>query len=83
MLLGFVILIIFHPGTVLQGPDSEFPRMSRAEKKLRKQAIKDAKKAKKDSKKSANAGWKRFFINEPLFDSYEMSSGKGARASPV
>ena len=37
MLLAVTLLNACHPGLVLRGPDSEFPRLSRAEKKALKQ----------------------------------------------
>ena len=33
MFLGLIALNIIHPGLILQGPDSSFPKQSRAEKK--------------------------------------------------
>ncbi|KAJ5747137.1 uncharacterized protein N7511_008833 [Penicillium nucicola] len=47
MFVGLVALNIFHPGRVLQGPDSTFPKKSRAEK----QELKAQKKAMKLEKK--------------------------------
>lgn len=47
MFLALVALNIFHPGHVLRGPDSTFPKQTRAEKKelkARKKAIKMEKK---------------------------------------
>jgi hypothetical protein len=43
MLLALLILCVFHPGRILAGAESEFPRLSRKEKK----AIKKEKKAQK------------------------------------
>ncbi|KAK9325286.1 RTA1 like protein-domain-containing protein [Lipomyces orientalis] len=45
MLLALVTLNIIHPGRILQGPDSEFPKVSRQEKKQIKREKKEAKKA--------------------------------------
>lgn len=50
MLLALTLLNLMHPGFVLRGPDSEFPRLSRAEKK----AIKIQKKAAKRQRKTAD-----------------------------
>jgi RTA1 like protein len=47
MLLASVLLNICHPGMVLKGPESEFPRLSRKEKK----ALKQEKKAEKQRNK--------------------------------
>lgn len=51
MFAALVILNIFHPGRVLCGPDSEFPRLSRAEKKRLRQEKKELKVARKDGLK--------------------------------
>ncbi|KAK1141048.1 hypothetical protein N8T08_009621 [Aspergillus melleus] len=50
MFIAIGLLNIFHPGRVLQGPDSEFPKLSRKEKKQMKRDKKEAKKALKKSK---------------------------------
>ncbi|SPN99866.1 related to phospholipid-translocating ATPase [Cephalotrichum gorgonifer] len=47
VLIGLLLLNVLHPGMVLRGPDSEFPRVSRAEKKEMKRAKKEAKMRKK------------------------------------
>lgn len=52
MFLAFLLLNIFHPGRVLTGPESEFPRLSRAEKKKLKQERKAEKAARKADKKA-------------------------------
>jgi hypothetical protein len=51
MFLALLILNIIHPGRLLQGPDSEFPKVSRQEKKRIKQEKKEAKRAAKARKK--------------------------------
>ncbi|PKS09264.1 hypothetical protein jhhlp_003878 [Lomentospora prolificans] len=53
--LGFLLLNIIHPGLVLRGPDSEFPRISRKEKKALKREKKEAKKQLKAEKKQRKA----------------------------
>lgn len=50
MLVAFLILAIWHPGRVLQGPHSDF-RLVRAEKKAAKKAKKEAKRQRKEEKK--------------------------------
>ena len=45
MMVALLILAIFHPGRYLVGPDSEFPKISRKEKKALKIARKEEKKA--------------------------------------
>jgi len=47
---GLVILAIWHPGRYL-GPESEFPKISRKEKKAMKMAEKEAKMAVKDGRR--------------------------------
>lgn len=44
MMVALLLLVIFHPGRFLVGPDSEFPKLSRAEKKQLKAERKAAKK---------------------------------------
>lgn len=56
MFLALVVLNIFHPGRVLQGPDSEFPRLSRAEKKRIKREKKEMKAARKAERRAARSG---------------------------
>ena len=51
MFLAIFILNIMHPGRVLVGPGSEFPKLSRKEKKLLKAQNKAAKAEKKAAKK--------------------------------
>lgn len=56
MLLALVLLNAMHPGLVLRGPDSDFPRLSRKEKKALKQQKKDEKRDLKAAKKAAKSG---------------------------
>jgi hypothetical protein len=53
MLLAAVILNIVHPGLVLKGPESDFPRQTRKEKKAAKKEKKEAKQQEKNGKKAA------------------------------
>lgn len=55
MLLAFVALNVMHPGFVLKGPDGDFPRRTRAEKKAIKQQKKDDKKYKKQERRRRKA----------------------------
>ncbi|KAK7732986.1 hypothetical protein SLS57_000930 [Botryosphaeria dothidea] len=48
MMVAILVLAVFHPGRSLVGPESEFPRLSRKEKKALKAERKAAKKAKKE-----------------------------------
>ncbi|KAJ2900594.1 hypothetical protein MKZ38_002390 [Zalerion maritima] len=79
MLLAFLVLNVVHPGIVLKGPESEFPKLTRAEKKQLKQAKKDAKlQAKKDRKE----GGKNVYGYENMTpNSHELLSDTG-RTSP-
>lgn len=56
ILIALVLLNIMHPGFVLRGPDSEFPKLSRKEKKALKQQKKQEKKQAKEAKKARKAG---------------------------
>jgi hypothetical protein len=70
MLLATVLLNIVHPGLVLKGQESEFPRLTRKEKKAVKRGKKEAKKQEKIDKKSAKKARKQ-----------EKSSWNGGRSS--
>ncbi|KAL2799382.1 RTA1 like protein-domain-containing protein [Aspergillus keveii] len=51
MFVALVVLNVIHPGRVLSGDDSEFPRVSRVEKKRLKREKKEIKAAEKEAKK--------------------------------
>ncbi|KAF8904711.1 RTA1 like protein-domain-containing protein [Gymnopilus junonius] len=68
MAIAAYLMNIFHPGSILVGPDSEFPTKTRREKKAEKQAKKQAKQqekqatqarkqAEKSEKQARKAGW--------------------------
>ncbi|KAL2132508.1 hypothetical protein VTI74DRAFT_3727 [Chaetomium olivicolor] len=59
MMVALLILAIFHPGRFLVGPDSEFPRVSRKEKKARKREKKNAERLEKEAKKQAKRDRRR------------------------
>jgi len=67
MLLAALLLNIVHPGLVLKGPESEFPHLSRKEKKMLKQEKKAAKQQRKQEKKSAKEQrmWERKHSRQP------------------
>jgi len=50
MALALYLLSLVHPARTLVGPDSEFPKLTRAEKKLAKQMKKDEKREMKAAK---------------------------------
>lgn len=52
MMVALLLLAIFHPGRYLVGPESEFPRLSRKEKKAAKKEKKEAKNEMKAAKKA-------------------------------
>lgn len=56
MLLAFVALNIMHPGYILKGPDGEFPKVTRAEKKAIKQQKKEEKAQRKAAKNGTSVG---------------------------
>lgn len=53
MMVALLLLAVFHPGRYLIGPESSFPRKTRAEKKAEKAAKKEAKAQKKRDKTDA------------------------------
>ncbi|KAA8651149.1 hypothetical protein EYZ11_009425 [Aspergillus tanneri] len=55
MFLALLVLNLVHPGLILQGPDSEFPRLSREEKKK----LKEERKRLKQESKEADRTWKK------------------------
>jgi hypothetical protein len=67
MMLAALLLNIVHPGHVLKGPESEFPHLSRKEKKMLKQEKKIAKQQRKQEKKSAKEQrkWERQHSRQP------------------
>lgn len=56
MFLALLLLSAMHPGRVLVGPESEFPRLSRKEKKMIKQEKKELKQRKKEEKRRIRKG---------------------------
>jgi hypothetical protein len=75
MLFALIALILFHPGRVLQGPDSSFPKKSRAEKKELKAQKKAIKMEKKMEKKRLKQG-SRLPIDERVYET-EENAGSG------
>ena len=74
MLIALTLLNIFHPGTVLRGPESEFPKLSRKEKKILKQEKKEARLAAKAGKKAGRSGTTLVpgHVEQRVSDDYEM-----------
>lgn len=76
VMLGLVLLNIIHPGLVLRGPDSEFPSLSRAEKKEMKKQKKEEKRQEKEAriqrkmnKKAGRSVWVEVDTDEVSLDS--------------
>jgi len=59
MMVALLIIAVWHPGRYMAGPDSEFPRVSRRERKQRKREKKAAVREEKDAKKQAQQDRKR------------------------
>ncbi len=53
MMLALLILAVWHPGRFLVGPESEFPRVSRREKKERKRQAKEMAREEKEARRQA------------------------------
>lgn len=53
MIIAALLLNIVHPGLVLKGPESEFPRLSRKEKRALKEEKKAVKRQRKQDKQLA------------------------------
>lgn len=68
MFLALAALNFTHPGRILQGPDSEFPKVTRAEKKQQKMLKKMAtEQGKKDlSRDSADEADENIPLNSPV-----------------
>jgi hypothetical protein len=71
---ALLTLIIFHPGRVLVGPDSEFQHISSKEKKCLKQEKKDAKRARMEAKKAGRWGWRSKESHDSI--AFESLSGQ-------
>jgi hypothetical protein len=57
MVMALGLFNVLHPGLVLRGPDSEFPRLSRKDRKALKRKKKEEKRArKKEDKARAKSG---------------------------
>ncbi|KAJ4154089.1 hypothetical protein LMH87_010552 [Akanthomyces muscarius] len=84
MLLALALLNLVHPGLVLRGPDGEFPRVTRREKKAARQRAKEEKKRQKEARK---AGSKSSFVDGDAArlaedsDGYGVGGGRGGRTS--
>lgn len=68
MLLALVLMNVVHPGLVLQGPDSDFPRLTRQEKKAAKQQKKAEKAQRKAEKKARKQGGSGYEMYEGVTD---------------
>jgi UTP:GlnB (protein PII) uridylyltransferase len=59
MMVALVILAVWHPGRFLIGPDSEFHKLSRKEKKEIKREKKETERDEKEDRKRAKRHRKR------------------------
>lgn len=76
MLLALIVLNVMHPAFVLRGDDSEFPKLSRKEKKAIKQQKKEEKQRRKEAKKAKKQGNYELdnrFMDETLYPSSDTS----------
>ncbi|RMJ03392.1 hypothetical protein CDV36_015077 [Fusarium kuroshium] len=74
ILFALVLLNVMHPGFVLRGPDSEFPHLSRKEKKALKQQKKREKEQKKAAKKARKEG--SYELENGFIDEDRSNSGR-------
>ncbi|PWY74292.1 hypothetical protein BO70DRAFT_341099 [Aspergillus heteromorphus CBS 117.55] len=79
MFIALVLLNVIHPGRVLNGPESEFPRLSRREKKAIKQEKKRLKQERKAAKKGGRKGDQGDYDSLPL---QEEGSAMSLPSSP-
>lgn len=56
MSVGFALFNAYHPGRVFIGPESEFPKKTKAEKREEKRQKKEEKQRKKEEKKDNRSG---------------------------
>jgi hypothetical protein len=68
--LGLVVLNIVNPGMVLRGSESEFPKLSRRQRKALKREKKEAKKQRKTRKKMG--------FNRSHYEEYPMAGDRSA-----
>ncbi|KAI9795255.1 MAG: hypothetical protein M1833_007277 [Piccolia ochrophora] len=76
MILAIALLNIVHAGRILVGPDSVFPKLSRAEKKAKRQEKKNKKMQRKEDKRAENLnGSNDSFAQSPERegDAYQMA----------
>ncbi|TQW00796.1 hypothetical protein V2A60_001837 [Cordyceps javanica] len=64
MALALWLLNLMHPGLVLRGPDGEFPRVTRREKKALKHRAKEEKKRRKEAKRLEKIGGKVVYLDD-------------------
>lgn len=70
MFMALLLLNAVHPGTVLRGAESEFPRPTRKERKAAKRQKKEMKRAEKERKKGGEA-------RSPYIDQDSLERGTG------
>jgi sRNA-binding protein len=73
MMIALFALAVIHPGRTLEGPESEFPRISRKEKKALKKEKKAARMEEKASKREMKKSKRERRRNEKSMSSVETS----------
>ena len=82
MLLATALLAILHPGYALKGEDSDFPSVSRKEKKAIKKEEKQRKKEEKQLKKEEREERKRQEKQEKERQAARTGGGRRAEGGP-
>ncbi|KAL6233546.1 hypothetical protein BDW75DRAFT_241942 [Aspergillus navahoensis] len=77
MFVALVVLNVLHPGRVLVGVDSEFPRVSRKERKQAKREKKEAKLNEKELKRERRRQKKRGRMEFDMIDAQERGAAGG------
>ncbi|KAB8217607.1 RTA1 like protein-domain-containing protein [Aspergillus novoparasiticus] len=78
--IGMMLWNVLHPGRMMPGPDSEFPKLSRSEKKQMKQEAKEAKKQERRvgfSKKYTAVNDSEYTLTRPSDEEHEAGYGGG------
>lgn len=72
MIFGYGIFVVFHPGQFFVGPESEFLKLTKAEKREKKQRKKVEKQRKKDAKVARKKGIS--LLNESDGNAFKMGA---------
>jgi hypothetical protein len=66
MLLAVLVINVIHPGLILKGPDSDFPRQTRKEKRAIKREKKEAKQRERNEKRSRKEAHRQVELDNKL-----------------